>query len=221
MLFAGYETSSCCLSFTLFNIAKHTEVQEKLRSELQVLLNFAPNDDNLEKQLEQLSELKCEYLDRIIYESLRLYPPVVDYIIREISGDLDSVTLKCGLKVPKGVGVSYPIWQLHHDSNIWPDPYCFNPERENLPIPGSSVKNYAFAAFGIGQRNCIGANLAITEIKQFIAALVLQYRIELVSDPRSLYAHRYRYDQNRLLQVECIAELIKPKDDIFLQLVPI
>lgn len=217
VLFAGYETSSCCLAFTLFNIAKHAEVQQKLRSELQVLLN----GENFEDQLEQLSELKCEYLDRIIYESLRLYPPVVDYIIREVSGDLDAVTLKCGLKVPKDVGIMFPIRQMHLDGNIWSEPFCFKPERDNLPIPGSSVKNYAFAAFGIGQRNCIGANLAITEIRQVVSALVLRYRIELVSDPRSVYAHCYHYDQNRLLQVECIAELIKPKDDIFLQFVPI
>ncbi|KAH9404507.1 hypothetical protein TYRP_000331 [Tyrophagus putrescentiae] len=214
VLFAGYETSSCCLAFALFNIAKHRDVQQKLRSELQVLLS----GDNFEDWLEQLSELKCEYLDRVIYESLRLYPPVVDYIIREISGDLDVVTLKCGLKVPKEVGLMFPIRQMHLDASIWPEPFRFNPERDNLPIPGSSVKNYAFAAFGIGQRRCVGDFLATTEIRQIIAALVLRYRIELVSDPRSVYAHRYRYDQNRLLQVECIAELIKPKDDIYLHI---
>lgn len=216
VLFAGYETTACALSFTLFNLAKHPEIQDKLRFQLQASLN---TEGSLEQLLEQLPELNCEYLDRIITETLRMYPPVIDYVIREMGANLEEVTLKSGLKVPKHVAVQLPVWTMHHDASVWPDPYRFDPDRENLPI--GSKKNYAFAAFGIGQRNCIGSNLAMTEIRHLLVALVLHYRIELISDPRSLYAHRYRYDQNRLLEVECIAELIKAKDDIFLQLVPI
>lgn len=213
ILLAGYETTACCLSFTLFNLAKNPQIQDRLRNKLRSLY------DNENDQMDNLEEIKCEYLDRCIYESLRLYPPVIDYVIREISDDLDEVKLSNGLKIPKHVAIQVPVWYMHHESTIWPDPYVFNPERENLPIPGSSIRNSAFFAFGIGQRSCIGNNLAMSEIRHLITKLILRYKIELITDPRSPYILNYRYDQNRLLEIECNAELIKPKKDIYLHLV--
>ncbi|KAJ6225753.1 hypothetical protein RDWZM_004298 [Blomia tropicalis] len=101
ILLAGYETTACCLSFTLFNLAKNPQIQDRLRDKLRSLYN------NENDQMDNLEEIKCEYLDRCIYESLRLYPPVIDYVIREISDDLDEVKLSNGLKIPKHVAIQF------------------------------------------------------------------------------------------------------------------
>lgn len=59
------------------------------------------------------------------------------------------------LLVEKGVRCTMPIYAVHHDADIYPEPYKFNPDRfseENV----KQRHQYAFLPFGEGPRNCIG-----------------------------------------------------------------
>jgi cytochrome P450 len=58
-------------------------------------------------------------------ESVRLYPPIVTFLIRHTEED----TVVNGIFIGKGVIVQAPVWHIHHDENIWPDPFKFDPER--------------------------------------------------------------------------------------------
>ena len=65
------------------------------------------------------------YLDQVLCESLRLFPPVVLFVNREAGED----TQLGKYHIPAGTNVQIPVWQIHHDRNLWPDPYRFDPDR--------------------------------------------------------------------------------------------
>lgn len=65
------------------------------------------------------------YLDQVFCETLRLFPPVVLFVNREASEET-----KLGkYTIPAGTNVQIPVWQIHHDPNLWPDPFRFDPDR--------------------------------------------------------------------------------------------
>src|SRR5699024_677938 len=98
---------------------------------------------------------------------LRLYPPVVTFITRELGDHLSEVSLsRSGVTITKEMSVQINLWTIHHDEKHWPEPYRFNPFRENLPIPGSAVQNnFAFLPYGFGPRSCLGVKLADSEAR--------------------------------------------------------
>ena len=65
------------------------------------------------------------YLDQVISETLRMYPPVVLMITREVSND----TQIGDYQLPAGINIQIPVWQIHHNPDVWPDPYSFDPDR--------------------------------------------------------------------------------------------
>lgn len=228
ILMAGYETTAVCLSFTLFVLAQHQHIQKQLREEL---IKFFLETDMTEPDAyrtfyrqnvgQEPVEIRVEILDRIIFESLRLYPPVTDFVTREISDSLKEVRLESqpDIVVSRDVAIQIPIWSIHHDPVHWPNPFTFDIDRPDLPIPGakSEDKNPLFVAFGLGQRSCIGGNLALAELRHLLAALVLNYDIQLLEADGDFEG--YDLDENGMLRIEGNAELIKPSKQIQLQFI--
>jgi len=112
-----------------------------------------------------------EYLDNVINESLRLYPPVVGFIIRRFGKNMELGKYS----ISKGMNLQIPVWQIHHDPLIWPNPYQFDPERFN-PTNRKSMHPMAFIPFGCGQRSCIGKKFALMQVKLVISSIILKYR---------------------------------------------
>ncbi|CAG7824445.1 unnamed protein product, partial [Allacma fusca] len=115
-----------------------------------------------------------EYLDMVISETLRMYPPggrTERRSTRTYKIPNSDVTL------PEGTVVVIPIYQVHHDEDYWPEPSRFDPERftkENV----SKRHPFAYQPFGHGPRNCIGNRFALTEVKLALAQLVLNFKFE-------------------------------------------
>jgi cytochrome P450 len=88
----------------------------------------------------------------MIPETSRFYPPaaVVD---RGCTQDWKVPGTDFTLK--KGEGIVVPIFGLHHDPDIYPEPEKFDPERFS-PENKHKINPYAFLAFGQGPRNCVG-----------------------------------------------------------------
>ena len=159
---AGHETTANALSFSLYNIARFSNVQEKLCEEITTVHNASVDFPNLFKQL--------PYTKNCIEESLRLYPPA--YVIdREAIGH-DSIK---GLELRKGSLVLMSVYELHRHASFWIDAEEFRPERfqENLP------KDYAqyYYPFGAGPRMCIGNNFAMYEMILALYRIVTKFRI--------------------------------------------
>lgn len=112
----------------------------------------------------------------IINESLRLYPPVIG-----LDRDSTSEARLGGLVLKANTWVYIPILALHSDPQIWgEDVLQFKPDRFSEGV--AKATNYNTAAyfpFGIGPRNCVGFNVAITEAKVALSMILQRYRFTL------------------------------------------
>lgn len=137
----GSETSSILITFACYELALNPEIQKRLRDEIKAGLN--ENDGKL--TYEMLFGFK--YLDMVINESLRKYPPI------------PAATRKCtteykipgtDLIIPKGVQIQLPVYSLHRDPEHYPEPEKFDPERFNAE--NSKNRNpFTFLPFAEGK----------------------------------------------------------------------
>ena len=165
-MFEGHDTTTSGTSWTLYCLAQHPEHQEKVREEVRSVLmgrEWLEYDD--------LKELK--YTQWCIKEAMRLYPPVF-IIFREASEDLQV----CGYTIPKGVHLFVPIYTLHHQPDIWPNPEEFDPLRFH-PSNVEGRDPYAYMPFSAGHRNCIGQNFAMNEQRVVVASIVHRFALSL------------------------------------------
>ncbi|XP_049524894.1 cytochrome P450 3A24-like isoform X1 [Dermacentor silvarum] len=165
---AGQETTSTTIAFTAYLLALNPNVQEKLRKEVDECI--AKNGP--EPSFDTISKLK--YLHCVVSEALRLYPPSTRL---ERSGYDDYVLGDTEIKLPKDGSIIIPIYAMHHDPAMFPDPDGFTPERfsdENV----ESIRPYSYLPFGAGPRNCIGMRLALQSVK--LCLLHSLHRVQFV-----------------------------------------
>lgn len=165
-MFAGHDTSTSALSFTIYCLMKHPEVQEKVFKEQQEILG----DSNGFATSYDLKNMK--YLECVINETLRLYP-TVPYIGRTMTEDFQ---LTPDYILPKGCSVTIFLYRLHRDPEIYPNPEVFNPDRF-LPNEVQGRNAFAFCPFSAGPRNCIGQKFAMLELKATLSAIVRRFKI--------------------------------------------
>ncbi|KAK3748420.1 hypothetical protein QZH41_005763 [Actinostola sp. cb2023] len=116
-MLAGHETTSTSMSWTLYELAKHPEIQDKIRKEIKDVLK--DYDDLTWSKVEQL-----EYLGCVIKESLRLHSP------GPFVGRTANQTVHLGgYEIPKGSNIFIPIDALHLSPDNWENPLQFCPER--------------------------------------------------------------------------------------------
>uniref|UniRef100_A0A8D1KET6 unspecific monooxygenase n=1 Tax=Sus scrofa TaxID=9823 RepID=A0A8D1KET6_PIG len=151
-IFAGYETTSSSLSFLAYILATHPDVQQKLQEEIDATFpsKALPSYDSL---------AQMEYLDMVVNEILRLYP---------IAARLERVCKKDveihGVSVPKGTVMMVPVFSIHRDPELWPEPEEFRPERFSKKNK-DTINPYTYLPFGTGPRNCIGMRFALMNMK--------------------------------------------------------
>lgn len=163
ILVTAYETSTLSLAYTLMLLGSHSAVQDKVYSELKEVFG------NSFRDVDKEDLLKLVYLDAVIKESLRIYP-TAPVILRRITKDikLDNYTL------PEGSGCVFLSYGLHHHPVWGADADQFRPERWLEP---SCPPRNAYAAFGLGKRNCIGKTYSMMFMKIVLAHMLRRYTI--------------------------------------------
>ncbi|KAH8977228.1 cytochrome P450 [Lactarius akahatsu] len=182
-LFAGHETSSTAIAWTLFALSCHPAVQTTLRAELRTCPTDMPTMD-------QLNALP--YLEGVVREVLRLYAPVsatqriamhdAEIPLQKPFKDNRGIT-QSSIRVFKGDSVSIPIRLLNRSTEIWgEDANEFRPERwESVPEAAHAVPSVYghLATFIAGAHACIGYRFSVVEIKALLFTLVRGFEFEL------------------------------------------
>ncbi|MGH7302653.1 MAG: cytochrome P450 [Candidatus Rokuibacteriota bacterium] len=167
MLLAGYETTAAALTWAFHVLDCHQDVESRLRDELgEVLAGRPPAFADLGR---------LPYLDRVLGEVLRLYPPVWR-LSRHALGD-DAVG---GYAIPAGCVMLLSPWLTHRNPAYWPDPERFDPDRFQ-PAASSGRPRFAYIPFGGGPRICIGNSFALMEARLILALVLQRYRLRPVA----------------------------------------
>ncbi|XP_075155692.1 cytochrome P450 4d2-like isoform X1 [Haematobia irritans] len=161
-MFEGHDTTKSGIGFTLYLLSRHQEVQKKFLEELNEIIG---PDVTAPLTYTKLMELK--YMDKVIKESLRMYPPV-PFIGRQLVHDIH-VDNQC---IPGGTSVLLGIMPMQNDPEYFTDPHKFIPERKE-----SHQNNFVFVPFSAGPRNCIGQRFAMLEMKAVLTRIIQNYEL--------------------------------------------
>ncbi|XP_051148567.1 cytochrome P450 CYP749A22-like [Andrographis paniculata] len=164
--FAGHETLTSLLSWTILLLSVHQEWQERARKEVTELFAGQKPDP------EGISRMKI--MNLIIQESLRLYPP-----IPEIKRRVDKQTKLGKLSLIPETKIGISQLAIHHDPKIWgAEAHLFRPERfKEAVVKACNGNAAAFIPFGFGPRICVGLNFATAETKIAVSMILLRYKL--------------------------------------------
>uniref|UniRef100_A0A182VUF4 Cytochrome P450 n=1 Tax=Anopheles minimus TaxID=112268 RepID=A0A182VUF4_9DIPT len=189
----GHDTTTAGISWVLFLLALHPDVQERVYEEIESIF---PLGDNRPATMQDLNELKL--LERCIKEALRLYPSV-SFFGRTLSEDIQLG----GYQVPAQTIVGIHAYHVHRDERYYPDPEKFDPDRF-LPENTENRHPYAYIPFSAGPRNCIGQKFALLEEKSLVSSILRRFRLRSV---------RTREEQKIMHEI-----ITRPMDGILLYL---
>ncbi|XP_072758030.1 probable cytochrome P450 6a14 [Anoplolepis gracilipes] len=165
----GIDPSSITIGFSMYELAANPKIQEKLYNEIQITYKKHGC-----MSYDFISEMK--YLDCIVCETLRKYPPV---------GAMQRTCQK-SYKIPdsdvvleKGTKILMPIYAIHHDPLYYKNPNTFDPDRFLDENKKMSHDKEAYLPFGDGPRICIGMKFGYIQTKVCLVTLIANYKVEL------------------------------------------
>lgn len=164
LLLAGYETTALSLAWTWYLLSQNPAAEDRLHQEIgSVLAGRTPAPDDLDRM---------PYLNAVISESLRLYPPAFAI------GRSSKVPIDLGgYHFPEDTVFLMSSWVTQRDPRYFPDPLSFRPERW---IDAPAPEGFRYFPFGGGPRRCIGQAFALMEIGLVVATLASRFRFRLL-----------------------------------------
>ena len=166
MLLAGHDTTALTLTYGWYLLANHPEVRSAVEAEA----------DGVEGPVGWADVRSFDLIERVIQESMRLYPPVY-VIFRQPTTDVELG----GYRIPEGSSVMLPQWAVHRSPDWWENPEQFDPDRWQ----GSSDRpRFAYFPFGGGPRHCIGKHLAMLEAQVITATVAREFSLSTEREGR-------------------------------------
>jgi len=172
-LIAGRDTTAQAMSWCLFQLMQHPEVEAKILEEIQDICGGA--------RLEYDHLNRFKYLEAVLNETLRLCPSVpIDVKVAE-----NADTLPDGTYISKGTMLCYAAYAMGRSKQIWGmDANEFRPERWlELHAPKSPYENPSFHA---GPRECLGKRLAMVEMKTVMISVLRNFHLELAMEEKDV-----------------------------------
>ncbi|XP_075165469.1 putative cytochrome P450 6a14 [Haematobia irritans] len=196
---AGFETSSTTMSFVLYELARHQDIQDKLRGE--ILSGLKQTQGEL--TYEGMNAM--EYLEQVIAETLRLYP-VLSILLRIANNDYP--VPNTSKVIEKGTMTVIPVHAIHHDPQYYENPEEFKPSRFTHSVCEKRHPS-SYLPFGDGPRNCIGLRFGKMQTKVGLITLLRSYRFECCSKTEIPLV----MDKKNILT--------SPKNGVYLKVIPL
>ena len=178
---AGHETTANALTWTFYLLSQYPDVEKKLHDEINSVLG--PNDDRNghddSKKIPTVDDIpKLQYTEKVLRESMRLYPPVWtmgryvenDYHVGEYT-------------IPAGSSILMSQYVMHHDPRYYEEPEHFNPDRWTTKFK-TDLPRFSYFPFGGGIRGCIGEPFAWMEGILIITTIAQKWTMHLVPGQR-------------------------------------
>lgn len=163
LLLTGSESISITLTWAISLLLNNPKALKKAQEELDLQVGK-------ERWVQESDITNLPYLQAIVKETLRLYPPSPLTGPREAMKDFHIG----GHLIPKGSRILVNIWKLHRDPRVWVRPYEFRPERfltekESLDLRGL---NFEYIPFSLGRRACPGMAFGLQVVHLMLARMV-------------------------------------------------
>ncbi|KAL7027190.1 hypothetical protein ACKWTF_005346 [Chironomus riparius] len=168
IMFEGHDTTAAGSSFALCILGCHPDIQEKVYQEQKAIFGDSDRDCTFADTLEM------KYLERVIFETLRMYPPV-PIIARKINKDIRLAS--CDQIVPAGSTMIIATVKIHRRPDIYPNPDKFDPDNF-LPERTSNRHYYGFIPFSAGPRSCVGRKYAMLKLKVLLSTIIRNFHIK-------------------------------------------
>ena len=171
MFLAGHETTANALAWTWYLLSQHPDLQGRAQLEVDEAVGArTPTGADY---------TRLPYLDQIVSESLRLYPPAWMIDRRVIDG-----YRVAGYEVPRDAIVVVSPFVIHRDPRFFPDPLRFDPDRWTAEARAAQPR-HAYFPFGGGTRQCIGEGFARMSTVLVLATVLRQWTISAAHDQRA------------------------------------
>jgi cytochrome P450 len=171
IVFAGHETTAVMLAWAFYFLHKNPDTLDRLRKET-AALGADPEPETIVKQ---------PYLEAVINETLRLYPPV--HVAHRRT--LQPMSL-LGYELPAGTVVAAGIFATHRIESLYPEPEKFSPER----FLSRTFSPFEFLPWGGGARRCLGAAFAMYEMKIVLYTILKEFELRLLETAPIRLEHR-------------------------------
>jgi cytochrome P450 len=178
---AGHETTANALTWTFYLLSQYPDVEKKLHDEIDSVLGAIDdrNGHDDSKKIPTVDDIpKLQYTEKVLRESMRLYPPVWtmgryvenDYLVGEFT-------------IPAGSSILMSQYVMHHDPRYYEEPEHFNPDRWTAKFK-TDLPRFSYFPFGGGIRGCIGEPFAWMEGVLIIATIAQKWTMHLVPGQR-------------------------------------
>lgn len=166
---AGFETSATTMTFALLELSQNNDVQDKVREEINRVLQKHDNKITYEAIMEM------EYLEKVVSETLRKHPPV-SLLPRVCNKDYKIEN--SDLVIKSGLRITIPVISIHMDPEYYPNPDKFDPERFSEENKAKRPA-FTFMPFGEGPRTCIGLRFGKLQTKVGLCSVLKNYKLTL------------------------------------------
>ncbi|XP_074644168.1 cytochrome P450 2U1-like isoform X2 [Tubulanus polymorphus] len=184
--FAGVDTTSHTLYWTMYFMAKYPHIQEKVHMEI---------DEAIGSLLPKISDKqKMVYCEAVMYETIRFAPVAPLGLFHATTTENAKIN---EFDIPADAQIITNIWACHHDPREWKNPEEFIPERFIHEDKSLIAKPKSWLPFSAGRRACIGENVAKQEIFIFFTSILQKFNIRFEDD--SVSSQPIQFENNAFL----------------------
>ncbi|KAM1795361.1 hypothetical protein ACFX11_035724 [Malus domestica] len=168
LILAGSDTTATSLTWILSLLLNNRHILKHAQEEINLQVGT-------ERWVEDTDIKDLTYLQAIVKETLRLYPPAPLSVPHEAMEDCQV----CGFHIPKGTRLFANLWKLHRDPSVWSDPEVFCPDRFLTTQASTDVsgQHFEFIPFGSGRRSCPGLTFAMQVIHLTLGRLIQGFEL--------------------------------------------